>query len=173
MTMNNELDLVAVRLIKEKTYYSDAPVNSPEAVVDFLKQELSTYDREVMCVVNLSTKCDVINLNFVSMGTINSAVIEMRELFKASILSNAASIVCCHNHPSGDPTPSKEDIKLTERIGLSGKLLGIELLDHIIIGRGNMPYYSMLEEDVLPVGNMEVFKMAIEKEHQKQREKRL
>ncbi|MGF6990757.1 DNA repair protein RadC [Lachnospiraceae bacterium PM6-15] len=95
---SNELDLVAVRLVRERTYYNDKPLDSPEAVVDFIHKELSAYDREVMCVLNLSTKCDVINMNFVSMGSINAAVISMRELFKASILSNAAAIICCHNH---------------------------------------------------------------------------
>lgn len=76
-----------------------------------------------------------------------------------------------HFHPSGNPTPSKEDIKLTERIALSGKLLGIDLLDHIIIGKEDKPYLSMIEEGIIPPGGMELLKRELEKGHRKRWEK--
>ena len=81
----------------------------------------------MVCVLNLKTNGEVINLNVVSLGSLNASIMEPREVFKSSILSNAASIILLHNHPSGELQPSKEDVKVTKRIGAVGEMLGIPL----------------------------------------------
>ena len=81
-----------------------------------------------------------------STGSLNSSIVHPREIFKRAVLQNAASIIICHNHPSGDPTPSQEDINTTKRIYDAGKILGIELLDHVIIGDNK--YTSLKEKGV-------------------------
>jgi DNA repair protein RadC len=95
----------------------------------------------------LNTKNVVISMKDVSIGSLNSSIVHPREVFSEAIRKNSASIIVCHNHPSGDPTPSKEDINVTERLKECGKLLGIELLDHLIIGNGS--YISLKEKCIL------------------------
>lgn len=92
----------------------------------------------------------MINVNIASMGTLNNCILSPRETFKASNLSNAASVVLMHNHPSGDCTPSKQDVLVTERLVACGELIGITVLDHIILGRGT--YLSMKEANMMPDG---------------------
>ena len=149
MAEANGVDLVNVRLIRESTLYTDKLITSPRDAADLMANELVLYDREVMCVLNLNTKGGVLNMNIVSMGTINASLVSPREVFKASILSNAASIIICHNHPSGEPTPSREDVLLTQRLKNAGELLGIELLDHVIVGGVTGKRFSFMEEEIM------------------------
>ncbi|MGF6991226.1 DNA repair protein RadC [Lachnospiraceae bacterium PM6-15] len=149
MAEANGVDLVNVRLIRESTLYTDKLITSPRDAADLMANELALYDREVMCVLNLNTKGGVLNMNIVSMGTINASLVSPREVFKASILSNAASIIICHNHPSGEPTPSREDVLLTQRLKNAGELLGIELLDHVIVGGVTGKRFSFMEEEIM------------------------
>lgn len=140
--MKNELDVVNIRLVKEPSLYSTKPLNSPEAVLELMAEEMSLYDREVLCILNLKANSQVINMNIVSVGTINSALVNPREIFKSSILSNACAIIAIHNHPSGNIMPSREDVNITKRLKMSGAILGIDLLDHIIIGGTSGEMYS-------------------------------
>lgn len=140
--MKNELDVVNIRLVKEPSLYSTKPLNSPEAVLELMAEEMSSYDREVLCILNLKANSQVINMNIVSVGTINSALVNPREIFKSSILSNACAIIAIHNHPSGNIMPSREDVNITKRLKMSGAILGIDLLDHIIIGGTSGDMYS-------------------------------
>lgn len=82
----------------------------------------------------LDTKNQPTNISTVHIGSLNATIVHPREVMKTAILSNSASIICCHPHPSGDPTPSPEDVEVTERLAEVGKIIGIELLDHIIMG---------------------------------------
>ena len=91
-------------------------------------------DREQFIIACLNTKNEPTNILVVSVGTLNKAIVHPREVFKTAILSNAASIVALHNHPSGNSEPSQQDIELTNRLYEAGELLGIKLLDHLIIG---------------------------------------
>lgn len=91
-------------------------------------------DREQFIIACLNTKNEPTNILVVSVGTLNKAIVHPREVFKTAILSNAASIVAFHNHPSGNSEPSQQDIELTNRLYEAGELLGIKLLDHLIIG---------------------------------------
>ncbi len=144
-----KLDVVSVRLVKDAPMYSDEPLNCPQKVVELLGKELSEMDREVICIINMTTKSVPINCTYASVGVLNSAVTVPRELLKASILSNAAGVIMLHNHPSGDPTPSQEDLKLTARVGVACEYLGIDLLDHIIVGGRTEKYYSFNDNHIL------------------------
>src|SRR6266516_418774 len=106
---------------------------------------LADVDREHFVILLLDQKNQVIGLNTVSSGSLTASVVHPREVFKPAILSNAASIVCGHNHPSGDCQPSREDRALTQRLVEAGKLLGISVLDHVIIGDGTSAYFSFAD----------------------------
>lgn len=98
---------------------------------------------EVFAMLCLSTKHRVIAYHEVSRGTLDSTLVHPREVFKAAILANAAAIVVCHNHPSGDPSPTLDDLEITRRLVATGEVLGVDVLDHIIVGDGR--YYSFKE----------------------------
>ena len=106
------------------------PRESALALMRLLQHEPS----EVFAILCLSTKHRVIAYHEVSRGTLDATLVHPREVFKAAILANAAALVVAHVHPSGDPTPSPDDIELTRRLAAAGTLLGIEVLDHIIVG---------------------------------------
>src|SRR5215470_7708490 len=106
-------------------------------------------DRKHFVIMLLNQKNRVIGIHTVSMGSLTASVVHPREVYKAAILSNAASIVCGHNHPSGDCQPSREDRALTQRLVEAGKLLGISVLDHVIIGDGTSAYFSFADEGLL------------------------
>lgn len=106
-------------------------------------------DREVVRVINLKSDGTPINCNFASMGAINQAIIEPRELFKSAILSNAVSMIMVHNHPSGNLEPSKDDTMLTDRILKLSGLLGIPLVDYVIVGGDNISYFSFREKGLV------------------------
>ena len=144
------LDKVAIRMVKEPPLYSETPVRSPDDAVRLMAEMLKGYDREVFCIVNFRNEMSPINMNIVSMGTLNASLIHPREILKSPILSNAAHVMAFHNHPTGSLTPSQEDIQTTDRLQKLFDLAGIPLLDHIIIGNGDR-YYSFRENQTLPV----------------------
>ena len=158
------LDVVKIRLVKERSTAAYRAVSTPEDAVELIKKELSTYDSEVVCLVNVRSDFTPINMNIVSIGTINSSLCSPRDVFKSSILSNAAGFILFHNHPSGRCEPSADDYKITKRLSEAGKILDIELLDHIIVSSGPMPgYFSFKEHGILEAGG---FDMAVrEKDH--------
>jgi DNA repair protein RadC len=106
---------------------------------------MATYDREVFAVMNLKTNGQIINLNICSMGTLDASMVSPREVFKSSILSNAASFIAIHNHPSGSLQPSQEDRDVTRRLIECGDLLNIKMLDHIIVAGESAHVYSFRE----------------------------
>lgn len=143
----NELEVVNIRLVKEPSLYSEKPLHSPEDVKELVAKELASYDREVMCVLNMKTNGQVINMNIVSVGSINSALVSPREVFKSAILANAANVILVHNHPSGSVEPSREDILLTKRLEDCGNLLDIPVLDHVIVGGTTGEMFSFKSND--------------------------
>lgn len=143
------IDLVRIRMVPDRTLTTQEPVSTPMEAVDLITREFGDLDREVFMVLNLTCHLQVINLNICSMGTLNYTVVHPREVFKASILSNASAVLLIHNHPSGILEPSKEDIDLTERIVSAGKILGIDVLDHLIIGTKEKAYTSLRELGVM------------------------
>ena len=127
---------------KEKLVFSD-----PQTIAMYYMEELRHQKQEHMKLLMLNTKSRLIGETNISKGTVNAAVVSPRELFIEALEKDAVSIILVHNHPSGDPTPSNSDLLLTKRVKDAGGLIGIELLDHIIIG--NNCYVSFSEEKLL------------------------
>ena len=137
-----------VILEKEVSVYCpevDRKMNSPEKIASLATQYIRMQDlpEEYMYMVCMNTKLDMIGVFEISHGNVNSSIVGTREVFQKALLANAVSIALIHNHPSGDPTPSREDVEVTKRLMEAGKILGIQVLDHLIIGR---PGYSSLKE---------------------------
>lgn len=144
-----ELEVVSVRLVKEAPIFSKNRMQSPIQVISVLGEYMCEFDREVVCVVNLRSDLTPINVNFASVGAINTAIAHPRELLKTSILSNASSILLMHCHPSGQILPSKEDTILTDRLNTVCDLVGIPLTDHIIVAGDNSEFFSFKEKGVI------------------------
>lgn len=114
----------------EKNYI----ISKPEDIYDLVKDDMKYFEQEHFRILMLNTKNIVINIKDIFIGASDSSVIETRKVFKEALKYNAKNITICHNHPSGDPDPSKEDVNISLRIKEAGKIIGIDLLDHIIIG---------------------------------------
>jgi DNA repair protein RadC len=127
-------------------------VDSPEIVCQLLAQDLRALTRESLRALLLDTKYQLLRIEEISMGSLNESVAHPREIFRPAVINSAYAIILVHNHPSGDPTPSEADRRLTRRIAEVGTLLQVQLLDHIIIGgmqAGQPSYYSFKEAGVL------------------------
>lgn len=122
-------------------------LSCPQDVADFLMPRLRYAAKEQFVVILLNGKNKVIGTEVVSEGSLSSSVVHPREVFAPAMLHHAAAIMVAHNHPSGDPKPSFEDEEVTRMLSRSGKVLGIPMIDHVIIGDGN--YYSFLENEAL------------------------
>ena len=120
---------------------------SPASIAEYYMEDMRHQKQEHMKLLMLNTKTMLIGESNISKGTVNASLISPRELFIEALERNAVSIILLHNHPSGDPTPSREDILITKRICEAGNLIGIELLDHIIIG--NNCYISFVEKQMM------------------------
>lgn len=119
-------------------------VKTPEEVVSFVKGKLKDKKKEHFQVLLLDTRSKLIKISEVSVGSLDTSIVHPREVFKEAISASAASVIFVHNHPSGDPSPSEDDIKLTERLCQAGEVIGIDVLDHIIIGDNE--YISLKRE---------------------------
>lgn len=131
-----KIQIVAIKMVKDKNLMVEKnKISSPKDGFEIIAKYLEGADREYLVVMTLDTKNIVNSISTVSIGSLNSSIVHPREVFKTAILSNAASIIIAHNHPSSaELEPSREDINVTNRLKECGKLLGIELLDHLIIG---------------------------------------
>src|SRR5499427_1972048 len=139
-----------VTLIKEgRVPCYNQQIRSSADASTLLHTYLADVDREHFVIILLNQKNRVIGINTVSIGSLTASIVHPREVFKSAILSNAASIVCGHNHPSDDCQPSREDRALTQKLAEAGKLLGIAVLDHVIIGDGTSAYFSFADEGLL------------------------
>lgn len=123
----------------------DRKMNGPEKVVRLAKEFLHLDDQteEYLYMICMNSKLELTSVFEISHGNVNSSIIGAREIFQKALLANAVSIILMHNHPSGDSTPSREDIEVTKRIVEAGRVVGVELVDHIIIGR---PMFTSLKE---------------------------
>lgn len=136
------------RLVQEETGRGDF-VRSPEDAYFLVKNHMRYLDREHFCAIMLNNKNQVLAQETVAVGSLSAALVHPRELFKDCIRKSAAAVVLVHNHPSGDPEPSPEDIKLTDRLSRAGALLGIRVLDHVIVG--DRRYVSLRERGFIGV----------------------
>lgn len=148
--MNRDYELrqvnVRLRLEDAEPLYSSESITSPERAVSVMADVMAGLDREYCCVVNLDAGGRPINYNIVSIGNLAYSVVPARNVFVTAILSNAASVILLHNHPSGNVIPSREDDQVTEQLVNAGKILGIPVQDHIIIGGWNKDRYSYRED---------------------------
>lgn len=132
-----------LQLKEEYKEYETRPIMStPGKVYEILKPMMLS-DKEVFFLISMNTKNGITAIRTISIGSLNTSIVHPREVFRAAMLDDAASIIVAHNHPSGDPTPSGEDIEITKKLTESGNIVGIKLLDHVIIGEGR--HYSMNE----------------------------
>lgn len=151
MTKKNPFRLkqVSVRLKTERPLYSNQPIRSPIDAARLVKDLITEFDREVVCIINLRADLCPINFAICSIGTLQSAIAEPRDLIKAACLSNASQFMMIHNHPGGSLSPSKADVEVTDRMIRLGVLLDIPMCDHLIVASGTDEYFSFHEHDLL------------------------
>lgn len=144
------INFYSLRLIKENAGLYDIPaISCPKGVYQASETLLSLSEepQEKFCIFCLNTKNKIAGVHTISVGALNASIVHPREVFKAALLNNSSAIILLHNHPSGDPEPSAEDIETTNRLMKAGKILGIQVLDHIIIGDGK--YISLKERGAI------------------------
>jgi DNA repair protein RadC len=137
-----------VCLVRENTSDEVIKINNESDVYELVKDELAGSDREMFLSVMLTVKNDLIGVETVSIGSITASTTTPRDIFKSAILANAVAIIVCHNHPSGELVPSKNDIELTKQLIAGGELLGINVLDHLIVS--NQGYKSLRDYHEFP-----------------------
>lgn len=146
------IPIYRVQLVRDGSQTAERKkVSQPAVAAEVLWQFLEGADREHFVVVLLDTQNQIIGLHTVTVGTLDASLVHPREIFKAAILANSAAILLAHNHPSGDPTPSAEDRSVTRLLVDAGVALGIEVLDHLVLG-DSPRYYSFQEAGQMPSG---------------------
>ncbi|MCP3761431.1 DNA repair protein RadC [Domibacillus sp. A3M-37] len=142
------VSIVSLKLVRESSIlYKNRCVRSPQDGYLLFKQFLGDLDREYFVVMCLDTKNQPTAINICHIGSLNASIVHPREVMKTAILANSSSILVAHNHPSGLPEPSREDVEVTKRLAEAGKIIGIEVVDHLIIGDGE--YVSLKERGCL------------------------
>ncbi|WP_236823175.1 RadC family protein [Bhargavaea massiliensis] len=142
--------LAAVELGKRLTRKQSTEryvIRSPEDAASYLMPDMSNLNQEHFVVLFLNVKNEVLHSRTIFIGSLNSSIVHPREVFREAVKRSAASIICAHNHPSGNPAPSPEDIEVTKRLAEAGRIVGIDLLDHIIIG--DHKFLSLKEGDFI------------------------
>lgn len=126
-----------IRELTKRRYRGKVPkaIRGPDDVVALVGKKLRTATREEFLILLLNARHEAIGRETVSVGSLNASIVHPREVFKPAIVASAASVILVHNHPSGDPEPSEEDLAITKRLVEAGELLGIGVLDHVIIAR--------------------------------------
>jgi DNA repair protein RadC len=138
-----------LKVVRERRpgYGRGGTMRTSSEVYGAFRSRFEAADREEFLAVVLDGKNRVQGFNVVSVGSLTASLVHPREVFKAAILANAAAVIVLHNHPSGDPTPSSEDIAITQRLRQAGEILGVNVLDHVVIGDGR--YISFADEGLL------------------------
>ena len=140
--LRKRVGIVHLEMVREsRTLYGMKRFQNPKDAAELVRPLCEKSDREMMLVLSLNGRLEPQAVEIAAVGGVSSCSVDIRSIFKHALLSNAEYVICFHNHPSGDPEPSREDELLTGRIRSAGELLGMELVDHIILGEGNA-YYS-------------------------------
>lgn len=149
MTPAKRVQIVSLKLVKEGSFlYNIRKLDSPEAAVQLFREFIGTPDREVAVLLCVDTRNQPMSVQTISVGSLSSSIMHPREILKLAVLQSAASIIVCHNHPSGDPEPSRDDREVTGRLNEACQILGIQLLDHIILG-DDKRYVSLKERQLM------------------------
>jgi DNA repair protein RadC len=153
--MSSFVPVMRVSLVRDGSVKTPSRIGDrPDAIARIVREFIgASADREHFVVVMLNASNKVLGINLVSMGTLTASLVHPRECFKAAILAGAASLVVAHNHPSGDVRPSREDKETTRRLVAAGRLLGIPVLDHVVIGEGDT-FTSFRETGIMPEGDL-------------------
>lgn len=130
-----------------ETFDKKISLRSPERIYLFVKDQLEMKTQEHLLALYMNTKGELLKKEVLFIGSLNTSVIHPRAIFKHAVINSAAGIILCHNHPSGDPTPSRQDLDVTRMIVENGKMMDIPLLDHVVIGRDR--YFSFKEKGVI------------------------
>lgn len=140
---------ISKRLIKEESLnkHKSIIVRSPKDIFPLLKEKIINFHKEYYMAVSLDNRNKIISIDIISIGTLNSSLIHPRETFEVAIKNHAGSIIICHNHPSGELIPSEDDVAVTNSLVKAGKLLGIEVADHLIITKDG--YFSFKEKKII------------------------
>jgi DNA repair protein RadC len=143
------INIYKLKMIKEDTVEYSNTIKSPADIAALAREvlEMDEMAEENFVIICLNTKNKIAGIHTVSIGSLNASIVHPREVFKAALLNNANGIICLHNHPSGDPEPSREDIETTHRLVNAGNILGIKVFDHVIIGDGR--YISLKEQGAM------------------------
>ena len=147
--MNSFSFNLSLPVVKESS--PTTPCRTPEEVARLLK-DTATLAQEAFTVLTLDTRYRLIDRHLITLGIVDASLVHPREVFRAAIMDGASAIVVSHNHPSGDPTPSAEDIRITRQLVEAGRVLQIEILDHVIIGRGDQSFSSLRESGLVSFG---------------------
>jgi DNA repair protein RadC len=149
-TARKALDIVTIQMKKTRKFLCDGSrITMPEQAAQAFCGLIGNADRECFVALLLDGKNRIVALHLVSQGSLNQSLVHPRETFKSAILSNSAAIILAHNHPTGDLTPSSEDIAITRRLKEAGELLGIKVLDHIIVDTDTGNSMSFVETGLL------------------------
>ena len=144
-----KIDIVKIQMVRDGTLeYGKKAIKGPQDLAELGQKFIQNSDREVFLLVSLNTRNHINCIHVVSIGTVNTALVAPREVMKIAILSVSLRIACIHNHPTGDPDPSNDDIQITNRMVECGKLFGIGLIDHVIISDDGK-YESFLEKGLI------------------------
>lgn len=147
---------IAKRALKEQKEHEESvreerkkfnSVTSPDELFEILKNKITSYSKEHFYVISLDTRNNFIGADEISVGTLTASLVHPRETFESAIKRHAAQIIVAHNHPSGETDPSEDDIKITKRLVDAGKIMGINVLDHIIFTKTS--YYSFKDKNLL------------------------
>lgn len=139
------IGIIRLQMVREsETLYGSSRLTAPKVVVEYARPLFALADREMMVVMSLSNSMEPLALEVAAVGGVSSCQVDIKNIFKHALLNNATNIICFHNHPSGKTDPSKEDKYITERIRTAGDILGVNLVDHIIIGANS--FYSMCDQ---------------------------
>jgi len=142
------IPIYQVTLVREGTVkVYDKCLTAPKQAADLAREYIGSVDRETFIILMLNTKNYIIGINTVSIGSLSASIVHPREIFKPAMLCNSASVILSHNHPSGHPDPSQEDLQVTRRLVDAGNVLGVAIRDHIIIGADS--YFSFKEKGLI------------------------
>ena len=146
----SSINIYKLKMVKEESVeYGSTKIQMPQDIAALARDVLEMHEmaEENFIIVCLNTKNKIAGIHTISVGTLNEAIVHPREVFKAALLNNASAILLIHNHPSGDPEPSREDIETTHRLANAGDILGVKVFDHVIIGDNR--YKSLKEEGMM------------------------
>lgn len=144
-----QVKVLRLTVVRDASAPDPRIMNAPAAVADLMRELMPDDDREHMWALYLNAQNRLLEVYPVSTGTLTASLVHPREVFKPALLRGAASVIVVHNHPSGDPTPSKEDLELTRQLAKSAALLELRLHDHVIIGNGTGRWVSLAQRGVV------------------------